>query len=200
VRSGKCSMPSKAELDSYAGSAFFKPDPSGLADLVVWAGDAMHQERLFWVLLPIIGDRIDYLFKEHVDCKGDEMLWRRVTGGIFRDDLSEVIRSDAELFFCDSGFQFCARTPDSNDYFAYDEHGLFWIYSKDPRYLTALQDQGLANSNSPLICDFAHWHVRPKGAEQRLESFIELLQTRSQFSEREQAEPDDLAGASSSNG
>lgn len=92
-------MPNKAELESYTESPFFKPDPSGVADFVAWAGDAMHQELLFWTRHPMIADRIDYLFKEHIGSKEDEMLWRRVAGGIFRDDLAEVIRSDSELIF-----------------------------------------------------------------------------------------------------
>jgi hypothetical protein len=178
-------MANKAELETYAEAPFFKPDPRRIAECVAWTGGAEQQEKVFWKLAELIGDRIEYLLKETVDQNGDEMVWRRVSGGIFRSDLVEVIGGDSELFFHDSGFQFCARSPETDDYFAYDEHGIFWIYSKDPRYLAHLREAGLAERDVPLICDFGHWHVRPKNAEERLEKFIGLLRERSQFSERE---------------
>ena len=183
-------MTNKAELNGYSEKPFFKTDKNYDQErIVAWAGDADQQKRLFWSLADIIGERIDYLFKEEIDTNSDGIVWRRISGGIFLIDLKSVVESDADLFFHDSGFQICLRIPDSGDYFAYDEHGIFWIYSNDERFRKVLEESGLSESEGTLICDTAHWHVRPKNAEERLEGFIETLMSLSKFYEREDTEP-----------
>ena len=139
-------------------------------------------------MIELIGDRIEYLLKEHIDEDEGRLIWRRTSGGIYPKDLRSVVESDSELFFHDSGFQFCARSPETGDYFAYDEHGIFWIYSEDSRYLKKLRKAGLEERDAALICDSPHWHVRPKDAKERLECFINTLLENSQFSERDDAD------------
>ena len=101
------------------------------ARFIAWAGGATQQALLFWSLAEVVGERIDYLFKEEIDKNSDGIVWRRIFGGILYNDLKSVVESDEDLFFHDSGFQMCLRIPDSDDYFAYDDHGIFWIYSDD---------------------------------------------------------------------
>jgi hypothetical protein len=183
-------MANKAELNGYTEKPFYKTDQDyEEARFIAWLGGADQQAQLFWSLAEVIGERIDYLFKEEIDTNSDGIVWRRIFGGILYEDLKSVVESDAELFFHDSGFQMCLRMPESNDYFAYDEHGIFWIYSDDKRFLKALEKSGLSERDAPLICDSAHWHVRPKNAEERLDSFIETLMNFSKFYEREDTEP-----------
>jgi len=175
----------KAELNDYLQAPFFKVAPGGHADLVAWAGGAEQQELLFWSLTRAVGERIDYLFKEYVDKKDDRIVWRRVKGGIFFKDLEVVVQSDHEFFFHDCGFQLCVGEAEREDYFAYDEHGIFWIYSKDKRYRAALLTVGLRERDAPLICDSPHWHVGVRQTEERLEKFVGVLIEHSQFAERE---------------
>lgn len=179
-------MANKAELDGYSEEPFFKIDKDyEIQRLVAWAGGAEPQEQLFWALAEVCGERIEYLLKEEVDLDSDGLLWKRVSGGILFDDLKSAVATDSDLFFHDSGFQICLRIPDSGDYFAYDEHGIFWIYSEDKRFRKKLEVAGLTERDAPLICDSGHWHVRPKDAEPRLERFIETLVARSKFHDRE---------------
>ena len=185
-------MANKAELNGYTEEPFYKSDKDYEEPrFIAWAGGADQQAQLFWILAEVIGERIDYLFKEEIDTNSDGIAWRRIFGGILYEDLKSVVESDADLFFHDSGFQFCLRIPESNDYFAYDDHGIFWIYSDgdDKRFLKALERAGLSERDAPLICDSAHWHVRPKNAEERLNIFIETLMSSSKFYEREDTEP-----------
>jgi hypothetical protein len=183
-------MANKAELTGYSEKPFFKNDKGyNQGRIVAWAGGADQQKQLFWSLAEVIGERIDYLFKEGIDTNSDGIVWRRISGGILSNDLKSAIESDSDLFFHDSGFQMCLRIPDNVDYFAYDEHGIFWIYSNDERFRMILEQAGLSKRDAPLICDKEHWHVRPKDAEQRLEHFIETLLNLSKFYDRETTEP-----------
>ncbi|MEW6585492.1 MAG: hypothetical protein AB1442_07735 [Nitrospirota bacterium] len=183
-------MANKAELNGYSEEPFYKPDKDyEEARFIAWAGGATQQAQLFWSLAEVVGERIDYLLKEEIDKNSDGIVWRRIFGGILYDDLKSVVESDEDLFFHDSGFQMCLRIPDSDDYFAFDDHGIFWIYSDDKRFLKALEKSGLSERDAPLISDSAHWHVRPKDAEERLNSFIEKLMSLSKFCEREDTEP-----------
>ena len=184
-------MTSKAELDGYREKPFFKAAPGGYADLVAWAGGAEHQEELFWSLAGLGGEKLEYLFKEYVNDDEDGPVWRRASGGILLSDLRAVVEADREFFFHDSGFQMCLRNPETHDYFAYDEHGLFWIYSDDERYRASLLDEGIHERDAPLISDSGHWHFNVVDAHQRLERFVCLLTNSSQFSEREETEPGD---------
>jgi hypothetical protein len=182
-------MANKAELNGYSEEPFFKADKDYDQErIVAWAGGAEQQEQLFWSLTEVVGERIDYLFKKEIDQDTDGIVWRRVSGGILSSDLRSAVQTDADLFFHDSGFQICLRIPDSGDYFAYDEHGIFWIYSNDERFRQSLEQAGLSERDAPLICDSGHWHVRPKDAEQRLERFIKTLVSRSRFYDRESTE------------
>lgn len=182
-------MANKAELNGYSEKPFFKTDKDyDQGRIIAWAGGADQQKRLFWSLAEVIGERIDYLFKEEVDTNADGTVWRRISGGILLSDLRSAVESDADLFFHDSGFQICLRIPDSGDYFAYDEHGIFWIYANDERFRKVIEESGLSEGEAPLICDSGHWHVRPKDAEHRLEHFTDTLMKLSKFYERENAE------------
>lgn len=183
-------MTNKTELNGYSEEPFFKIDTDyEQVRIIAWAGGAEQQEQLFWSLAEVIGERIDYLFKEEIDADAKGSVWRRISGGILFEDLKSVVEIDTELFFHDSGFQICLRIPDSEDYFAYDEHGIFWIYSRDERFRQSLEQVGLSERNASLICDSGHWHVRPKDAEQRLERLIETLISQSKFYDRESTEP-----------
>lgn len=183
-------MANKAELNGYTEKPFFKTDRDyNPIRIIAWAGSADNQAQLFWLLAKVIGERIDYLFKEEIDANSDGIVWRRVSGGILYGDLKSVIESDTEYFFHDSGFQICLRIPESPHYFAYDEHGIFWIYSDDERFRICLEQAGLTEREAPLICDTGHWHVRPKDAEKRLERFTETLVNLSKFYLREDTEP-----------
>ena len=189
-RSVKDTMANKAELNGYAEKPFYKTDKDfDQVRIIAWAGNADQQAQLFGLLAEVVDKRIDYLFKEENDRNEDGIVWRRISGGILYEDLKTVVESDVDLFFHDSGFQICLRIPESEEYFAYDEHGIFWIYSNNKGFLKVLEQSGLSEKEAPLICDSAHWHVRPKDAERRLENFIEILMKLSKSYERENTEP-----------
>ena len=95
-------MANKAELNDYSEKPFFKVDKTyEQGRLIAWSGGAKQQEQLFWTLIEVIGEKIDYLFKEEIDVGTDDTVWRRISGGILSGDLRSAIETDADFFFHD---------------------------------------------------------------------------------------------------
>src|SRR5262249_47430119 len=101
-------------------------------------------------------------------------------GGIQKRDLLDLISQRETWFFGDSGFQLCVREPDREGYFAYDEHGLFFLYDL-PHAAELLARMGFANRAAKLVSDGEHWELRPNDAEHELEDFKRALKLRSLF-------------------
>ena len=162
----------KSTVDGYEKSPFYFEEKNGDSTrLVAWVGDERSQRKVFLDLLSVIGDRIDYLLKESDGLDEEEIRWKRLQGGILRSNLVEIIEKNKEWFFGDGGFQFCARTPESSDYFAYDDHGIFWIYSDLPEFRITLERNGFEEREDDLITSAGHWHVHPKNSEFKADTF-----------------------------
>lgn len=162
----------KSVATGYEKSPFyFEDDEADMTRLVAWVGNEESQEKVFFGLLEVMGERIDYLLKESDGAEEEEQKWKRIQGGIYRPDLLDVIKKNKEWFFGDGGFQFCARIAEQNDYFAYDDHGLFWIYSNLPEFLSVLEKNGFEKRKDDLITKSGHWHIMVKESEIKAEVF-----------------------------
>ncbi len=162
----------KSAVDGYEKSPFyFQEKEGGSSRLVAWVGDERSQENAFFDLLEVIGDRIDYLLKEGDGFDEEEIKWKCLQGGILHSELVQVIERNKEWFFGDGGFQFCARIAEHSDYFAYDDHGIFWIYSDIPEFRIVLEENGFEEREDDLITSTGHWHVHPKDPEIKAEKF-----------------------------
>jgi hypothetical protein len=83
-----------------------------------------------------MADQIEYLFKEDIQDESESNRWIRLFGGIYKSDLLKLVWEFEDWFFSDSIFKFCVREPEHEENFAYDEHGLFFIYEN-----TAFEDK-----------------------------------------------------------
>jgi hypothetical protein len=182
----------KAARNAYDETAFFYSEPlEGGYRIVGWYPREKDQMKLFFLLLERMGDRIEYLFKEE-DLKSENPnQWTRISGGIYKNKLKALIQKYEKWFFNDSSFQFCAREPDINGYFAYDEHGIFFIYDKDEK--ENVKGLGAVEAPRELLTAKGHWHIRPKDAEKTLAEFKRVLKESSVFFdvEAEQGHPAD---------
>jgi len=172
----------KAVQPKYDEGAFFYEEQfEGARRTVVWAPAVELQRAVFEALLNPIGDHIEYLFKEKIDIR-EEQAWDRIAGGILKEDLVQLIRTHDSWFYADSEFQFCVREPEIPGYFAYDDHGLFFIYESEARDLAKIL--GIEERRAPLVDEKPHWHVRPNDAEDKLTQFKADLVAASIFCEQ----------------
>lgn len=175
----------KAARDDYNEDGFFYREQNGKEwRFVVWDSSEKMQSDIFLQLVANMSDRIEYLFKEDIDDESEDLRWIRISGGIYKDNLISLIKKFDAWFFSDSCFQMCCREPEISGYFAYDEHGVFYIYNKDAEAM--LRNLGLKlTSKREIISDKPHWHVRPKDAESSLADFKTKLKESSVFFEDE---------------
>lgn len=162
----------KSAVDGYEKPPFYFQEKEGDSTrTVAWVGDERSQEKVFFDLLNVIGDRIDYLLKEADGFDEEEIRWKRIQGGILHSNLVEVIENNKDWFFGDGGFQFCARIAEHPDYFAYDDHGIFWIYSDLPEFKIVLERNGVEEREDNLITSTGHWHIHQKDSEIKADKF-----------------------------
>lgn len=172
----------KAYRADYAHTMFCFSEPFGDGfRLIVWHEEEGVQKALFFDLLESMGERIEYLFKEEVDAEAEDR-WSRICGGLYKDDLKRLIHRFQDWFFSDSAFQFCVREPGVTGYFAYDEHGIFFVYDNDVRDI--LTGRGFPEEQEEryeLLSDKPHWHKSPRNGDERLADFKEALKQASVF-------------------
>ena len=171
----------KSARNDYSENPFFYTEVfEGSPRTIAWDQSTENQKKIFYSLVGLFGDRIDYLFKE---CTGEDSeyeSWVRISGGIYKTDLIHLIEQNEEWFFNDSIFQFCFKNADCKPYVAYDEHGIFFIYDmKECEDL--LKKIGLSYSVKELISDKSHWEIRPKDCESKLKRFKKILKDNSVF-------------------
>ena len=178
----------KSARNEYSESPFYYTEVfEGAPRTIAWHESTDSQIAIFYELLDLLEDRVEYLFKEDTGETDGHEKWSRISGGIYKSALIELIQKHEKWFFGDSVFQFCFREPESESYVAYDEHGLFFIYNMTDCEKT-LQKQGLQNVEKELITAKPHWAVRVKDSEQKLGLFKEDLKEKSVFYDDE-AEP-----------
>jgi uncharacterized protein YndB with AHSA1/START domain len=197
----------KAYRPGYDETPFFYEETFAKGTRVVaWDGRAAGQKRLFYALLGTFGETIDYLFKAAGDGVPEgppnaapDAAWRHISGGILKSDLLALIGARESWFFADSHFQLCLRQHGEDGYFAYDEHGLFFLYAMSDvdRLLTPM---GLAKRRRELVSEGGHWAIRPAASAAELASFKRELKTKSQFYKDESERPADAADAADAAG
>jgi hypothetical protein len=176
----------KAMRPGYAEKPFFFKSDNRI---VAWDAEEARQKALFWALLDGFGPHIEYLLKEDrrwpvPDGTVEEERWIRLTGGIEKPALAALVAGAERWFFGDSGFQLCVREAEHAGYFAYDEHGLFFLYDL-PDAAALLTRMGYTERQEELISDQPHWEARPAGAADQLALFKKALKERSAFWEDE---------------
>lgn len=118
----------KATVGGYAKKPFFFLEHSGEnRRWAAWIAGEAEQKRAFYSLVEVIGPRVDYLLKINVGVSDDTITWERTMGGVMKDDFLRLVGRFEKWFFADGNFQICVRRAETSDYFAYDDHGIFWM-------------------------------------------------------------------------
>jgi hypothetical protein len=97
------------------------------------------------------------------------------SGVVEKSELLRIIETHDEVIFHHGKYDFMLRNPYSGDYFAFDEHGLLFIYT-DQDYSKILNELGAEHRpNELLIYEFDHWHIGIPEGEERLAALINDL-------------------------
>ncbi len=90
-----------------------------------------------------------------------------------KSDLFKEIDKNKEYIIYDGSNQFCVKDPESGDYFALDDHGVFFIYSQDIKYEEILEVMNFERNKNITIFEKPHSHVILGNSEELLHKLIE---------------------------
>ena len=88
------------------------------------------------------------------------------SGIIQKTELLSIVAIHDEVIFHHGKYDFMLRNSQTEEYFAFDEHGLLFIYT-DQDYSEILHQLGAERrQDEPLIYEYDHWHIGlPEGEE-----------------------------------
>jgi hypothetical protein len=166
----------KAMREGYSpGPFFFRQEyEPGKLRWVAWTGSLPQLKKLFYRVLCFFPENVDILLKlepaEGADPNTDS--WQRYHGNCSLNRLLPVIEENEDQVFTDGGSQLCVMCGGGGDYFALDEHGIFFLYADDDGMRELCGELGFEERQADLLTDQGCWRYRPGGNE-RWQAFIE---------------------------
>ena len=125
-------------------------------------------------ILNLFSDNLEVLVKvqKKVDKKDD---WDKYFCEIEKSDLFKEIDNNKEYIIHDGSNQFYVKDPESGDYVALDDHGVFFIYSQNIKYEEILEVMSFERNQNVTIFEKPHSHVLLSNSDELLHKMIETF-------------------------
>ena len=123
-------------------------------------------------ILNLFSDNLEVLVKvqKNSDKKDD---WNKYFCEISKSNLFKEIDKNTEYIIHDGSNQFYVKDPESGDYFALDDHGVFFIYSQNIKYEEILEVMNFERNKDIAIFEKPHSHVLLSNSDELLNKMIE---------------------------
>ena len=159
---------------------FFEQKVKAGRRLVAWAEDSGLTKKAFYAILESLPATIEVLlkieFRENVESK---TLWSRYHGMVEKWRLTSLVHQNEIYVFSDGAHQLCLKDPNSNRYLAFDEHGIFFLYSPTTEDIEAFRSFGFESRNAEPIFSKPHFqHVTPEPEKLEMKFLSELELTK----------------------
>ncbi|SRR6266446_1207390 len=168
----------KAIREGYSPSPFFFSQEyvPGKIRWVAWTASLPKLKELFYHVLGSFPEDVQILLKLQMAERADPDTgpWKRYHGSSSLKTLRAVIEENECQIFLDGGSQLCLMCGEGGDYFALDEHGIFFLYADAEGIRDVFVELGFEHRQEKLITEDVHWHYRP-GANEKWQPFIEQL-------------------------
>jgi hypothetical protein len=155
----------KAWSQEYQESPFFfEGNVKAGHRLIAWAEDCALTKKAFYRILESFPQSIEVLLKiEFRDSAETKPLWSRFYGVVDRWQVVKVIQDNEVYVFSDGSHQLCLKVPESDHYLAFDEHGIFFIYSPTAEGVAVFRSLGFASRYAEPIFSKPHFpHIPPE--------------------------------------
>ena len=168
----------KAWAPEYNETPFFFEEKSDRGTrLVAWSEESQQTQQALYSIIESLPWDVDVLLKI---CVGNDAnskpLWSRYHGNISRSRLIEAIQANEKYVFSDGMHQLCAKDPESDRYLAFDDHGVFFLYSPLPSDAAIFRTLGFEERYAEPIFGNPHYQCAPPGSEQMEQKFLAALQ------------------------
>jgi hypothetical protein len=169
--------PLKAMAPTYHPLPFyFQQEYSGGTRIIAWTGIPAQVQSLFFAVLRLLGESVDVLLKVEAEDGDPDKDWTRYhLTEITRDKIEQAIQLHSEFVFRDGTHQLCLRNAVTADYFALDEHGIFFLYFPLTTMGSLLEHLGFEARYEEPLFGSDHYHYSAANANEQLRSFVKEL-------------------------
>src|SRR5262249_1375267 len=151
----------KALRDGYSPAPFFfrQEYQPGKVRWVAWTGSVPHLKELLYRVLRCFPEDVQVLLKLQEAERADPVTgpWLRYHGTCTLATLFAAIEENESQVFTDGGSQLCVMCGGGGDYFALDEHGIFFLYADDEGIRELCGELGFEEREERLLTEDEHW-------------------------------------------
>jgi hypothetical protein len=168
----------KAWAKEYEEAPFFFSEKSdqGARRLVAWTEESTQTQQAFYAIIEKLPWELDLLLKI---CVGhgqkEKPLWARYHGLVNQSQLIHAIQENELYIFSDGMHQLCLKDPQSDRYLAFDDHGVFFLYSPLPEDVELFQSLGFNQRHAELIFSAPHFQCTPPDSDKLEKKFMTAL-------------------------
>jgi hypothetical protein len=189
--------PNKIKIDSKAVSPDYNPGPfyfveasqTGEVRMPCWSPDPAPLMEIMLETLNGFPEEVGVLIKARVETSSthpEEDEWVRFFGYCNKRAVQNAVARFRKFIQCDSTHQFMVRNTDTGEYLVFDDYGILWIYSGDPKFIEILQGRGYSEKKGQkLIYEGPSWRLTAPDSAGQLRQLVDLLM----LHEAEKSEP-----------
>jgi hypothetical protein len=166
----------KAWASEYGVRPFFFIQTSQARKRVIaWSGDAEQVKSAFYRLLEHFPFDVEVMLKIMFSLEDQEPQWQKFHAHVNRTQLIQAVQQNELYVFSDGMNQIWIRDTETKEYFAFDEHGIFFIYSGSTAFSETLTELGFQEKYEDPIYSRSHFHHRPAQLEYMEMKFVSEL-------------------------
>jgi hypothetical protein len=155
---------------------FFEQNVKAGHRIIAWAEDSKLTRKAFYTIFESFPQVIEVLLKiEFRDSAEAKPLWSRYHGIIDRWQVTKVIQENEVYVFSDGAHQLCFKIPQNDRYVAFDEHGIFFLYSPTAEDAKNFRSLGFESRYAEPIFSKPHFHHAPPEPEKLEMKFVTQL-------------------------
>ena len=166
----------KAWSRDYEETPFFFEQKSKTGPrLIAWAEDPTLTKGVFYKILDAFPQEIEILLKIEFREPNSKPLWSRYYKLVEKSLLIDEIRKNETYVFSDGSHQLCVKDPNTSRYLAFDEHGIFFLYSPTAEDVRVFRSLGFEPRYAEPIFSKPHFQHTPPEAEKLEMKFVTAL-------------------------
>lgn len=179
--------PNKIRINSKAVSPDYNPGPfyfvetseTGEVRMPCWSPDPAPLMEILLEALNAFPEEVGVLIKARVETSStqpEEEEWVRFFEYCNKRAVQNAVARFRKFIECDSTHQFMVRNTDTGEYLAFDDYGILWIYSEDPKFIDILQRRGYSEKKGQtLIYEGSIWRLTAPDSPGQLKQLVDLL-------------------------
>ncbi|EEF58049.1 hypothetical protein [Pedosphaera parvula] len=166
----------KAWAKEYGAEPFYFIQTSeARTRLIAWSGNPEQVKSAFYKLLEHFSFDVEVMLKIMFSLEDKDPMWQKFRAVVNRSKLVDVVHKNEAYVFADGMNQLWIRNQENKEYFAFDDHGIFFVYSSSPVFTELFSSLGFQERYEEPLYARSHFHHRPSHLEYLEMKFVSDL-------------------------